>query len=136
MEDCLFCQIIAGQSPSYKLYEDDQTFVFLNIYPVSRGHFLIIPKEHAENVHEGSEAAAEAVMKTMHRLAPQVVKALGASGYNIGMNIGADAGQIIFHTHMHFMPRYADTPRSFEQTKPVPEELEAVAEVIRNAISL
>lgn len=132
MPDCLFCKIIAGEIPSHKIYEDDKTFAFLDINPVSKGHTLIIPKEHAENLTEGSMEAAEAIMHTLHDIAPKIVKALGASGYNLGMNHGTDAGQLVFHTHMHLMPRYAGQPRTFTKSHPSQEELAEVAEKIRS----
>ncbi|MFH1712185.1 MAG: HIT family protein [Patescibacteria group bacterium] len=134
MEECLFCKIIKGEVPSHKIYDDDDTYVFLDIGPVSRGHCLIIPKEHAENIHEGSLQAAQAVIKTLHYLAPKMVCALGASGYNIGLNIGKDAGQLVFHTHLHFMPRYAGEPRAFVKTNPSQEELQEIADQIRHEL--
>jgi len=134
MNDCLFCNIIAGTVPAQKVYEDDTTYAFLDIGPVSKGHTLIVPKEHAVNLTEGSEAAATAMMKTVYKIAPGIVKALGASGYNLGMNHGTDAGQLVFHTHVHLMPRYAGEPRTFVKSHPAQEELATIAEQIRKEI--
>ncbi len=134
MNDCLFCKIIEGSIPSYKIYEDNNVYAFLDINPVSKGHTLIIPKVHAENLTEGSAETAAELFKTVHDLAPKILKALGATGYNIGMNHGTDAGQLVFHTHVHFMPRYAGQPRTFEKQHPSQEELAAVAEEIRKGL--
>lgn len=130
MNDCLFCKIIAGQVPSHKIYEDEKTYAFLDIGPVSKGHALVVPKEHAADLNSGSEEAAVAAMATVHRIAPIIMKALGAKGYNLGMNHGVAAGQDVFHTHLHIMPRYEGEPRSFTKTHPSQEELAAVAKQI------
>jgi histidine triad (HIT) family protein len=130
--DCLFCKIIAGEIPSHKIYEDDDVYVFLDIGPVSKGHALFIPKEHAQDLSSGSKDAAIRVMGAIYDAAPKMVEALGASGYNLGMNHGADAGQLVFHTHIHLMPRYAGQERSFVKMSPSQEELAATAEQIRS----
>ena len=135
MNDCLFCKIIAGEVQSHKLYEDEDVYAFLDIGPVSRGHTLIIPKNHAENLTEGTEDDAAKLMRAVHKLAPKITKALGASGYNLGMNHGADAGQLVFHTHIHLMPRYVDQPRTFEKMSPSQEELAEVAAEIMKEIT-
>ncbi|MBU1126640.1 MAG: HIT family protein [Patescibacteria group bacterium] len=134
MNDCLFCKIIEGEIPSHKIYEDDKVFAFLDISPVSKGHTLIIPKSHSENLTQGTEESAADLFKTVHHLAPKIMTALEATAYNIGMNHGADAGQLVFHTHVHFMPRYAGIPRTFEKQHPSQEELAAVAEEIRQGM--
>ena len=130
MSDCLFCKIIAGDVPSYKLYEDEHTYVFLDIFPSAKGHALVIPKEHAQDLTEGSAEAAKHMIDTVHAFAPKLVNALGATGYNLGMNHGKDAGQIIFHTHMHLIPRYDGDDRSFDKREATPEELMALQEEI------
>lgn len=133
--DCLFCKIIAGQIPALKLYEDDKTFAFLDIGPVSKGHTLVIPKVHAQDLSSGIPEDAKTLMETVHHLAPKIMAALGAQGYNLGMNHGEVAGQEVMHTHLHIMPRYAGQSRTFVKTHPSKEELEAVAEAIRQHIS-
>jgi histidine triad (HIT) family protein len=132
--DCLFCKINAGEVPSHQIYEDDVTNVFLDIFPVSKGHMLIVPKEHAEDLGRGSEEAAVNMMKTVHKIAPGVMKALGATGYNLGMNHGKDAGQLVWHTHIHFIPRYEGDERSFEKKEVDQEELAKIAEQIRKGL--
>jgi len=129
--DCLFCKIIAGDIPSHKIYEDEHVYAFLDIGPVSKGHALFIPKEHAIDLCEGSREAACALMGVVHDVAPKMMEALGASGFNLGVNHGVDAGQEVFHTHLHVMPRYAGQARTFEKRQPSQEELAGVAAQIR-----
>lgn len=133
MKDDLFCKIIEGKIPSYKIYEDEKTFAFLDINPVTKGHALVIPKNYAENLSEGSVEDAEALMRTVHMLGPIMMKALGAAGYNLGMNHGEVAGQEVFHTHLHIMPRYEGKSRTFEKYKASKEELEEVMSAIQAA---
>jgi histidine triad (HIT) family protein len=130
MNDCLFCKIIAKQVPANIVYEDEQTIAFLDIFPVSKGHMLIVPKEHAVTLHLNSRNSTLAIMETAHKLARPAMEALDASGYNLGMNCGIDAGQEIMHTHLHFMPRYSGQSRSFTKTKTSREELAEVAALI------
>lgn len=126
MNDCLFCRIVAGDAPSYKIYEDDDTIVILDIFPAAKGHALVIPKEHAENLEKGSPKIAEAMIRTVRDFGPKLVSALGGTAYNLGMNHGKDAGQLVFHTHMHLIPRFENDPRTFEKKEASPEELQAV----------
>lgn len=131
MSDCLFCKIIAGEIPSHKIYEDEHVFAFLDIGPVSRGHALFVPRVHAEDLSSGSSEDARALMSAVQKMAPIFLQRLGASAYNIGVNSGADAGQIVFHTHLHFMPRYVGEARNFVKTHPSQEELSDVARIMR-----
>lgn len=131
---CLFCAIISGEIPCQKVYEDASTFAFLDIGPVSEGHTLIVPKVHAADLASGSAEAAQQLMATVHRIAPAIMRAVGADGYNLGMNHGEAAGQDVLHTHLHIMPRKAGVPRSFVKTQPSPESLAATAAAIREAI--
>ena len=129
--DCLFCKIVRGEIPCEKVYEDDSVIAFLDIGPVSKGHTLVVPKQHAENLAAGSPEDAASMMRAVYILAPKIMSALGASGYNLGMNHGEVAGQDVMHTHLHIMPRYSGEPRSFTKTHPAREELVRVAELIR-----
>ncbi|MBI1907956.1 HIT family protein [Candidatus Uhrbacteria bacterium] len=132
--DCLFCKIIAGEIPCHKMYEDEKTFAFLDIGPVSEGHTLVVPKAHATNLNEGTREDAVAVMATVHAIAPAIMRGLGASGYNLGMNHGLSAGQDVMHTHVHIMPRKDGVERTFVKTHPSQDELKAVADKIRAAM--
>lgn len=131
---CLFCSIIAGEAPCYKVYEDESVFAILDIGPVCEGHTLLFPKTHAENLQVGSVADAEKLMIALYTIAPSILKAVGAAGYNLGMNHGKCAGQEVMHTHLHLMPRKNGVARSFEKTHPAPEALAATAERIRGQI--
>lgn len=131
---CLFCSIIDGSIPAYKVYENDRVLAFLDIGPVSKGHTLVVPKRHATNLSEGSVEDSRALMDAIHNLAPKIMQALGASGYNLGMNHGESAGQEVMHTHVHLMPRYQGQERTFTKLKPSPEELAQVAEQIRAVV--
>ena len=131
---CLFCAIVSGEIPCQKVYEDASTFAFLDIGPVSEGHTLIVPKTHADNLASGSAETAQQLMATVYRIAPAILKAVGADGYNLGMNHGEAAGQDVFHTHLHIMPRKVGVPRVFTKTHPSPELLAATAAAIREAL--
>ena len=134
MNDCLFCKIVAGEIPAHKVYENSRVLAFLDIGPVSVGHTLVIPKAHAENLAASSIEDAMALMLAIHELAPKITQALGADGYNLGMNHGVAAGQDVMHTHLHIMPRKAGEPRNFVKTHPAQEELASVAEKIRTEL--
>lgn len=131
MSDCIFCKIIAGEIPSYKVYEDDRIVAFLDILPVSEGHTLFVPKAHATNIVESAPEDAVALIRAVQVVAPTILAAVGADGFNVGINSGESSGQVVFHTHLHVMPRKKGTPRSFEHRKATNEELLAVAEKIR-----
>jgi diadenosine tetraphosphate (Ap4A) HIT family hydrolase len=131
MNNCLFCSIIQRELPAEIVYEDDAVLAFLDIAPVTKGHTLFIPKEHAENLTENASVVAEALMRAVQKEAPRITEALGGTGYNLGMNHGVDAGQEVFHTHLHVMPRYAGMPRNFEKTSVSSEELAEIGVIIR-----
>ena len=106
MNDCLFCKIIAGQIPSTKVYEDEHTYAFLDINPTNIGHTLVVPKEHFENIFDISDEALTHVTRTVKKLSGPIQKAVGADAINIISNNGRAAGQIIFHSHTHIVPRF------------------------------
>ncbi len=105
---CLFCQVIKGEIPAQKIYEDGKTFAFLDIKPISKGHALVIPKAHSEHFDDMDAEDTHHVMDTVQRLAPKIMEAVGASAYNVGVNVRPDAGQVVMHTHIHIIPRTAD----------------------------
>lgn len=108
MNDCLFCKVVKGETPSYKVYEDEFTYAFLDIHPINRGHTLVIPKAHHSNVAETPEKTFAEVMSTVHMLAPKIKQSVGGEGINISINDEPAAGQIIFHLHVHIIPRWKD----------------------------
>ena len=107
-ENCIFCKIAAGEIPSATIYEDDDFRVILDIEPASKGHALILPKEHYANLYEIDGEMAKHVIITAKRQATKMRDALGVEGINIVQNNGEIAGQTVFHYHMHIVPRYKD----------------------------
>jgi len=106
MEDCIFCKIIKGEVPSDKVYEDDICFAFLSINPNNYGHTLLIPKKHYANYFETPDDVIEYLAIQSKRLGQSIKKAVEAGGMNIITNIERPAGQVVFHTHIHLIPRY------------------------------
>lgn len=104
--DCIFCKIAAGEIPSKTIYEDEQFRVIMDISPATRGHALILPKEHYANIYEIPEEIAADVMKLAKKLATEMTQTLHCDGFNIAQNNGEAAGQTVFHFHMHLLPRY------------------------------
>lgn len=107
-DNCIFCKIAAGEIPSRTLYEDEQFRVILDLAPATRGHALILPKNHYGNIYELPEEAAGDVMKLARRMAGLMTDKLHCDGFNLLQNNGEAAGQTVFHFHMHLIPRYKD----------------------------
>ncbi len=103
--DCIFCKIVQGSIPSAKVYEDDQFISILDINPVSKGHLLVIPKKHYENIFDADEENLKKAIVLIKKLSIALTKALNVRAVNLIQNNGADAGQIIFHSHFHIIPR-------------------------------
>jgi histidine triad (HIT) family protein len=108
--DCLFCKIVAGDVPATKVHEDERTVAFMDINPGSRGHLLVIPREHATDVHEIGPEDLAAVARTGQAMAGRVRDRLGADGVNLLNSAGAAAWQTVFHFHLHVIPRYVGDP--------------------------
>lgn len=107
-DNCIFCKIIAGEIPSHTLYEDEQFKVILDVGPATKGHALILPKEHYANLYELPEETAMDVMKLAKKMVKLMTDKLGCDGFNLVQNNGEVAGQTVFHFHMHLIPRYND----------------------------
>ena len=103
--ECIFCKILDGDIPSIKLYEDDETFAFMDINPLHDGHALIIPKEHHPNIFETPADVLVSVSRTTQVIAKAVQKALAPDGINILQANGHGAAQSVFHIHFHVVPR-------------------------------
>ena len=103
--DCIFCKIIAGEIPCFRVYEDDDTLAFMDINPANEGHALVIPKQHAENLHAVSEEALAATVKSAKKVAAAIDRTLGPAGLNLLQCNGAAAAQSVMHFHMHVLPR-------------------------------
>jgi histidine triad (HIT) family protein len=104
--ECIFCKIVAGGIPSHKVYEDDATLAFLDIHPATRGHTLVIPKEHAADLFALSDEVACAVMRSTQVVAHILQNVVKPDGINVRQNNGSAAGQDVFHYHVHVIPRW------------------------------
>ena len=107
-DDCIFCKLANGVFPTNMIYEDDDFAVILDADPVSKGHALILPKEHAANIYELPDETAAKLFPLAKKLATKMTDILSADGFNILQNNGETAGQTVFHFHMHLIPRFAD----------------------------
>lgn len=106
--DCIFCKIVAGEIPSHKIDEDDKTLAFMDINPWTRGHSLVIPKEHSRNIYDVDPADMAAVVATAQRVAQRLRDRLNCEGINLVQSSEPVAMQTVFHTHVHVIPRYSD----------------------------
>lgn len=104
--DCIFCKIIDNEIPSKKVYEDESVYAFLDISQVTKGHTLVIPKEHSRNIYDTSEETASKVFAAVPKIANAIKKAYNPIGMNILNNNEAPADQSVFHLHIHLIPRY------------------------------
>ena len=106
--DCIFCKIIKGEIPSYKIYEDEKTYAFLDIACDSFGHTLVIPKKHCQNVLDCDDEYLQATILSAKKIAKHYVEDCGFDGVNILNASGESAQQTVFHLHMHIIPRKKD----------------------------
>lgn len=106
--DCVFCQIISGDIPSFKVYEDTEVYAFLDIRPTTEGHTLIVPKKHTDSLLTIDDQDLAAVTRATRNLAQKYTRALNADGFTLWNNCGEAGEQIVFHFHMHLLPRYTD----------------------------
>ena len=104
--DCIFCRIVAGEIPAHKVYEDEQSLAFLDIRPASRGHTLVIPKEHAVDIFDISPESLAATTLCAQTVARTLRAKLNPDGMNVYQNNGAAAGQEVMHYHLHLVPRW------------------------------
>lgn len=132
VDDCVFCKIVAGRLPSYRLLEDEHTMAFLDIAPASRGHTLVVPREHARDVWAISEATYGHVARMVHRTSALLRAALEPDGVNIVHSTGEAAGQDVFHLHTHVVPRWhGDDLGRMWSSRPAPtHQLEQTLELI------
>lgn len=108
MENCIFCKIVKGEIPSDKIYENEYVFAFLDINPVNPGHTLVIPKEHFNSLEETPDDIACEMIKAAKKIGSAINQTIEADGFNLGLNNGEAAGQVVSHVHLHIMPRYKD----------------------------
>ena len=135
-DDCIFCKIANGQVPSKTLYEDARFRVILDLGPATKGHALIWPKEHADNLFELPDDTAGAAMQLAKKMAKTMWEKLHCDGLNLMQNNGAAAGQTVEHFHLHVIPRYLNDGQDLELVhgEPSQEELEAVRKEIVGSV--
>ncbi|MBL1434183.1 HIT family protein [Candidatus Wolfebacteria bacterium] len=130
-EDTIFEKILKGEIPAHKVYENEYTFAFLDIAPINKGHTLVIPKLPTRNILSVDQKTFGHVMETVRFLAPKIKEATGADGINIGINNEPAAGQVVFHLHVHIMPRFIGDGKKLWPGK---EYLAGEADIVLNSI--
>ena len=110
MADCIFCKIVAGELPAAVVASDERVLAFLDINPATRGHTLVIPRAHVEDIHEIDSEDLAAATALAQRIAGRVRERLGADGVNLLHSSGSAAWQTVFHFHIHVIPRYLGDP--------------------------
>jgi len=108
MDSCIFCKILKGEIPSSTIYEDENVKVIMDIEPAAKGHAILLVKEHVANVFELNAELAGKVFSVVPKVATAIKEELGCDGMNILQNNGVEAGQTVFHLHIHFVPRWKD----------------------------
>ena len=131
--NCIFCKIANGEIPSRTIEENDMFKVVLDVGPATKGHALILPKDHYTNLYDLPEDVAAEVYKKAKKIALKMKEKLGCDGVNIVQNNEEAAGQTVFHFHMHVIPRYKDDGQviGWKPGQPTAEELDAIAEVLK-----
>lgn len=123
-DDCIFCKIIKGEIPCAKVYEDKLLLCFLDIMPANKGHVLIVPREHHETFTDVPEKTLLELFIVAQKLANAVKSATGCDGYNVLLNTGKAAGQIVMHAHLHIIPKFNDDKWKFDWPQQKYEENE------------
>lgn len=131
-DQCIFCRIVAGEIPSHTLYEDEKYKVILDVGPATKGHALILPKNHYANLYELPEEDAAEVFKLAKKMMIHMTDKLGCDGFNIVQNNGETAGQTVYHFHMHLIPRYKNDGEILKYIAGEPDqaELEQIKKII------
>lgn len=131
-DDCIFCKIANGEIPSKTIHEDDNFRVILDLGPATKGHALILPKDHYADLYELPDETAADVMKLAKKMAMQMTEKLGCDGFNLVQNNGETAGQTVFHFHLHLIPRYENDGQKigWKPGAPSQEELEEIKNTI------
>ncbi len=132
-EDCIFCKLANGVIPTNSIFEDDDFKVILDMGPATKGHALILPKQHSDNLYELPDETASKIMKLAKKLGTEMVDKLGADGLNLVQNNGEVAGQTVMHFHLHLIPRYENDGQKIGWVpgKPSAEELAATADLLK-----
>ena len=130
--NCIFCMIAIGEIPSTTLYEDEDFRVILDLGPATRGHALLLPKNHFANLFELDDETAQKALLVAKKMAGKMKDALGADGFNLVQNNGEAAGQTVFHFHMHLIPRYENDNAGilWEPGETTPEDMAEVKRLV------
>lgn len=138
MEDCIFCKIVRGEIPSFRVYEDDRVFAFEDVNPISEGHTLIVPKQHAANLWEISDTDLIAVHVASRKIIHAIQKALNPTGVACLQLNGRGVNQVVMHYHLHLIPRTAGSPElpmcAWELKQGDSEAIQRTAEKITAAL--
>lgn len=131
-DDCIFCKLANGIIPTNSIYEDDEFKVILDLGPATKGHALILPKEHSNDIYDLPEETAAHVMVLAKKLAIKMTDKLNCDGFNIVQNNKETAGQTVMHYHLHLIPRYKDDNQRilWNPTSPSEEEIASVKELL------
>ncbi len=132
-DDCIFCKLANGVFDTNVIYEDEDFTVILDVNPATRGHALILPKEHYANIYEIDDETAGKAFRLAKKLSTQMTEKLNCDGFNILQNNGEAAGQTVFHFHMHLIPRYKDDKAllQWKPGKPSEDELKALRDMLK-----
>lgn len=133
-DDCIFCKLANGQIPTNTIYEDDDFRVFLDAAPATRGHCLIVPKEHFDDLEDLDEKVAAKVLPLAKKIMKLLKEKLGWEGFNVVQNNKELAGQTVFHFHMHLIPRYTGDGQNllWKPGKPAEGELQEILDEINS----
>lgn len=135
-DDCIFCKLANGVFPTNSIYEDEAFNVILDMGPATRGHALILPKEHADNLYELPDETAAHAMVLAKKLAVHMKEKLGCDGLNLVQNNGEVAGQSVMHFHLHLIPRYKDDNQRilWNPTEPSEEALKETCTLLKTTL--
>jgi histidine triad (HIT) family protein len=135
MQTCIFCKIVRGEAPAHRVYEDNRVIVFLDIFPVSEGHTLVVTKQHYSDLFEADPESLQAVVTVAKKVAHALREVVRPAGLMVFQLNGSAAGQTVFHYHMHLMPRAEGEPLRLHARKPGdPEQLANLAARLRAAL--
>ena len=132
--DCLFCKIVAGDVPSTRVHEDERTIAIMDINPATRGHLLVIPRDHATDLRDIAPEDLHAVLDVGQRIAGTMEEKLGADGVNLLNSCGPAAWQTVFHFHIHVIPRYRTDPLRLPW-HPAPGDRDQIAAAARDLVA-
>ena len=135
-EDCIFCKLANGVFPTNMIYEDDDFAVILDAAPAARGHALIIPKQHSDNLYELPEETGARVMPLAKKIAVAMKETFHCDGVNVQQNNELAAGQTVFHFHTHIIPRFKDDKIAliWKPGKPSDEEQAETCQLLKKAL--